>query len=233
MDLWLHHNAAGAAMLRVGHIMLVLMAVVSSSAGAEVARQIGWEDLVPKAAPLHHPLKGLSRPQREALEELAWIREQQNQRPPEEAMEDERDAAELMGKLKAQGVDAKALLRRYDDFVNEIVRRGETVVGELDGQLVRLAGYALPLENSQSGVKEFLLVPYVGACIHVPPPPPNQIVLVSLGKAFELKDYFTPVWVTGRMTVGRLTKSLELVDGASSIAMGYSMAGVSVEPYKN
>jgi hypothetical protein len=113
----------------------------------------------------------------------------------------------------------------------EIVRRGETIVGELDGKLVRLAGYALPLENSASGVKEFLLVPYVGACIHVPPPPPNQIVFVSLDKAFEIEDYFSPVWVTGRLTVARSLRSLTLVDGSSNIAMGYSLSGVSVEPY--
>jgi hypothetical protein len=218
-------------MFRIASIALTLIALFGSSAGAEAPRQIGWQDLVPKAAPLRDPLKGLPRPQREALEELAWIREQLSQGPPEETMADKRDAADLTRKLKAQGVDAETLLRQYDDFVMEIVRRGETIVGELDGKLVRLAGYALPLENSASGVKEFLLVPYVGACIHVPPPPPNQIVFVSLDKAFEIEDYFSPVWVTGRLTVARSLRSLTLVDGSSNIAMGYSLSGVSVEPY--
>ena len=55
-----------------------------------------------------------------------------------------------------------------------------SVVEELDGQTVRIPGYLLPLELIGDRVNEFLLVPYVGACIHVPPPPLNQIVSVKI-----------------------------------------------------
>ncbi len=48
----------------------------------------------------------------------------------------------------------------------------------LDGQMVRLHGYVVPLEDPKGELKEFLLVPYLGACIHTPPPPENQIVHV-------------------------------------------------------
>jgi uncharacterized protein len=50
-------------------------------------------------------------------------------------------------------------------------------------------------------VKEFLLVPFVGACIHVPPPPPNQIVYVKAEKGFEVSGSFDPVYVTGTLKV--------------------------------
>ncbi|OHC44405.1 MAG: hypothetical protein A3J25_09630, partial [Pseudomonadales bacterium RIFCSPLOWO2_02_FULL_63_210] len=54
------------------------------------------------------------------------------------------------------------------------------VVKELDGQAVKLPGYIVPLDVTDEGrVTEFLLVPYFGACIHVPPPPSNQIVHVT------------------------------------------------------
>lgn len=73
-------------------------------------------------------------------------------------------------------------------------------VMELDGQYVKLPGYVVPLESDEGGLlSEFLLVPYFGACIHVPPPPPNQIVYVKLRKPFMLRSMADPYWVTGRI----------------------------------
>jgi len=59
---------------------------------------------------------------------------------------------------------------------------------ELQGSRIRLPGYVVPLEYSRVGIREFLLVPYFGACIHSPPPPANQIVLVSLQKPAPLQS---------------------------------------------
>lgn len=73
------------------------------------------------------------------------------------------------------------------------------VVSELDGKDVEISGYVVPLDFDATQVKEFLLVPYVGACIHVPPPPANQIVYVNSAKGFELKGLFAPVKVTGKL----------------------------------
>lgn len=70
----------------------------------------------------------------------------------------------------------------------------------LNGQYVKLPGYVVPLESDAGGeLREFLLVPYFGACIHVPPPPSNQIVYVKLKKPWLLKSMEDPVWVTGTM----------------------------------
>ena len=58
---------------------------------------------------------------------------------------------------------------------------------------VRLPGYVVPLANAQDGrLTEFLFVPYYGACIHVPPPPPNQIVHVVLPRPIEMPDMYSP-----------------------------------------
>ena len=54
------------------------------------------------------------------------------------------------------------------------------VVKALDGQSVSLPGFVVPLEGDSELITEFLLVPYFGACIHVPPPPPNQLVHVTI-----------------------------------------------------
>ena len=71
------------------------------------------------------------------------------------------------------------------------------VVAELDGKRVHIGGYVVPLDFDATTVKEFLLVPFVGACIHVPPPPANQIIYVKTEKGFEVAGQFDPVTVTG------------------------------------
>lgn len=73
------------------------------------------------------------------------------------------------------------------------------VVKKLDKQKLKIPGYMIPIKFNASSVTEFLLVPYVGACIHTPPPPENQIVYVTLKKPFESKDLWAPVWVSGIM----------------------------------
>jgi uncharacterized protein len=94
---------------------------------------------------------------------------------------------------------------------------------ELNGARLRLPGYVVPLETSAGGLKEFLLVPYFGACIHTPPPPANQIVHVKLAKPASFKT-MDAVWVSGVLSTGRNDSPM----GVS----GYAMAGEVVEPYR-
>jgi hypothetical protein len=75
------------------------------------------------------------------------------------------------------------------------------VVTALDGKRVRIGGYVVSLDFDATKVKEFLLVPFVGACIHVPPPPANQIVYIKSAEGFEVTGQFEPVWVTGTLKV--------------------------------
>jgi hypothetical protein len=187
--------------------------------------------LVPEAPPLEDPLESLPERQRGPLLELGWIQLMEREGQTEIVRAASSARAELTRKLEKQGVDIEGLLQKYDSFLAEITRRGETVVDALDQQLIRMPGYALPLEFSGTGVKEFLLVPYVGACIHVPPPPPNQIVYVRVDKTFTPTDQYTPVWVTGRLAAKPMQKSVMLVDGRSNVHMGYELDGAKVEPY--
>lgn len=99
------------------------------------------------------------------------------------------------------------------------------VVEELGGRQVKLPGFIVPLEMDATKITQFLLVPYFGACIHVPPPPANQIVHVVMrdGKAFEGR-LFDTVWVRGTMRIERL--SSELGDA------GYRLENATVAPYE-
>ena len=98
------------------------------------------------------------------------------------------------------------------------------VVAELNGRKVRIGGYVVPLDFDATKVTEFLLVPFVGACIHVPPPPANQIIYVKSAAGITLKGEFDPVYVTGTIsTEGQFTGLAET---------GYSIAADSVDSRK-
>jgi hypothetical protein len=102
--------------------------------------------------------------------------------------------------------------------------RPPELVTELNGQYVSIGGYVVPLDFEATTVKEFLLVPFVGACIHVPPPPVNQIIYVKTGKGFEVGSQFEAVTVTGKITT-----SVAFTGLADA---GYTMEAANVEPIK-
>lgn len=98
-------------------------------------------------------------------------------------------------------------------------------VEALDGQVVRMPGYILPLDYAEQGeAREFLLLPYHGACVHYPPPPPNQIVYLRSPEPIRYASLWEPVWVEGRMEIERVDTDLA--------ATAYAMAVRSVEPYE-
>lgn len=88
---------------------------------------------------------------------------------------------------------------------------------------VRIPGFAVPLSDGLSSIKEFLLVPNQMACIHVPAPPPNLVVMVELEKGRSIRELSGPLWVEGVLEV----KKSDSTYGAAA----YEMKAVSVEPY--
>ena len=95
----------------------------------------------------------------------------------------------------------------------------------LEGATVRLPGFIVPLEAVKSGdVSEFLLVPYFGSCIHVPPPPPNQIVYVHTGKRAGIESIYDAYWITGKLHLQTKTTRL----GATA----YELSAEKIEVYK-
>ena len=91
-------------------------------------------------------------------------------------------------------------------------------VKELNGKKIRIPGHTVPFEyGADAQIKEFLLVPYFGACIHSPPPPPNQTVFVMADKPIKMKDLAQAVWIEG--TIYTQTQSSDLADAAYTIKL--------------
>ncbi|MCB1960557.1 MAG: DUF3299 domain-containing protein [Rhodocyclaceae bacterium] len=99
------------------------------------------------------------------------------------------------------------------------------VVPELNGQRVRMAGFLVRLEGDEKHIREFLLVPYFGACIHVPPPPANQVVHVIPEQPVPVGPEMGAVWVNG--TIRLAASKTDLGDA------GYRIDAVAVEPYRD
>lgn len=94
----------------------------------------------------------------------------------------------------------------------------------LSGQVVRIAGYVVPLDDASQEDAEFLLVPYYGACVHTPPPPPNQMVLVEMeGRRRVRLDLFEAIWLEGVL-------GIDLVESLYGTA-GFTIKGQRVSPY--
>lgn len=103
--------------------------------------------------------------------------------------------------------------------------RSTGVRTDWNGRMVRLSGFIIPLDYSGTGISAFMLVPYVGACIHVPPPPANQLVLVTTERPYESNALFAPVTVTGMF--GTASTSTQLAD------VGYAMSADRITSYRS
>lgn len=119
--------------------------------------------------------------------------------------------------------DSDKRVQKLYDRMREVWDNAPTVPS-LAGKEVKLPGYLVPLERDKAGIREFLLVPYFGACIHTPPPPANQIIHVRSAKPVKGLRTMDAIWVSGTLGLERNKSEM----GAS----GYSMAAKKVTKYK-
>jgi len=95
---------------------------------------------------------------------------------------------------------------------------------KLDGKTVRVPGFVVPLDDAAEEGAEFLLVPYYGACVHTPPPPPNQMAFVQMaGKRSVRLGLFDAIWMEGTLRV----KNVDSPYGQ----VGFEIEGLSMKPY--
>ena len=180
----------------VSTLILVFMTMRAMSVSADQSQTVQWTDLMPK----------------EDID--AFLN------PPSYVtdVEDGSDEDLISGQLKYNPKN-----KPNDPYQKALV--STQVVSEMNGKVIRIPGFVVPLEfDDEQVITQFFLVPFFGACIHVPPPPPNQIIYVNYPKGMKLDVLYEPLWITGK-----LKTSLTENDIAVS---AYSLEMQAFEEYK-
>jgi hypothetical protein len=177
------------------------------AATADAPMALAWEDLMPEG-------------EEARLEALyAEFYESFEQR----MMADQQSLMDAAG-VDAETTDISSLIEEGSDD-DQMTQIGTfNAVAELNGKHVRIPGYVVPFDFSlDSSHSEFLLVPYFGACLHTPPPPPNQMLFIKADPKAKIGNINDPVWLEGTLSTGRFDSDL----GNSA----YELTLTKIEPY--
>jgi len=154
----------------------------------------------------------------ETIEEISWDKLIPADYNPQEAIG---EYTEQLAKLQDDDIEAAVI---YGKIQAELDNAPVNMA--LDGKVIKIPGFVAPLENDNGVINEFLLVPYFGACIHTPPPPMNQTVMIKAkkGQGVKSEDSSLAVWITG---------TLKVVEERTNIgAAGYRIENAVIEPYE-
>ncbi len=112
--------------------------------------------------------------------------------------------------------------RLYDELMQSLA--SAPVVDAMNGRMVSIPGFVVPLEGEGDQIDRFFLVPYFGACIHVPPPPSNQIVDVHYEPGTRVDSLYDAVLISGRLTTEVFSHEMGTA--------GYRLEAYRIEPYE-
>ncbi|MEZ9302759.1 DUF3299 domain-containing protein [Vibrio breoganii] len=202
--------------------LLFIFASFSTSS----AEMIQWKDFIPPATETIE-LPALSKPQVSHLYNILNYRNTSQRRDMSDA--ESQQYQKDIDALRTSGYEADDLLKLRDEALAIERRRLSTVNMQLNLSNVSIPGFLVPLEMEGMLTTKFLLVPTAGACIHTPPPPANQTVIVELEKGFELQDLYKVIVVTGDIVTKQQDLPISFIDGTEVVSTGYSMSAVSVE----
>ncbi|MGR3636170.1 MAG: DUF3299 domain-containing protein [Shimia sp.] len=210
------------------HALAAALLLSATFAQASDPESVDWVDLTPPFTSYENPFAALSSAQMNRLAHLLQLETLADTGTDATAAE---DAAILRKELKADGMDVDFLFAERLRIIELRTREATDPNVDIVGRNIRIPGYLLPLDIKDGKAVEFLLVPTVGACIHTPPPPANQIVHVSYPQGFEASGLYAPIWISGEIKSEPQEKSLWLVDGNANVDITYTMIAAVVEPY--
>ena len=178
-------------------IYLIIFMLFSLNANTSDYKEIIWDDLIPEA-------------ELEIMKQISSLLTNPHQ--PLDPNADIRD-------------DINSAMNQVNDPDVQGVMNSINVRPEMNNQSVSIPGFVVPLEtNDENAITEFFLVPYFGACIHVPPPPPNQIIFVRYEKGLEVEGIWMPFEIKGKLFT-------EMMENDTAIS-AYSFVADDVVEYK-
>ena len=206
--------------------IISFLALLLSSFYSANFTEITWQDLIPHSEEIVDPFKELSPEVLEDLKSLVRLRNKMGTTPSESNLSREK---EIEDKLSKGGIDYDKLLDQRLQIIESRYEASIATVQKLNGKSVSISGFMLPLEIMNNETSEFLLVPWVGACIHTPPPAGNQIVYVKLKEPLKISGLYDAVSVKGKLIIQSNNKELFLKDGNGSIGSSYTIIPEELE----
>lgn len=207
------------------------LALTVSAAFAERA-VLDWPDLIDQEAQqFEDPYRDLSAEQLTALVEVARLQSQlDGATSTSERTTLEGHLTDAKAAFEQDGIDADWLIAQR--WVVAERRKTAAWAGNqgVDGQEIRLGGFVIPAPADANGRPTVYLVPERGMCSHMPPPPPNQMVMVHLVGDWRPQSIYEPVRVTGTMSLQPTEREVVVVDGPVRMQAAFIMNATKIEP---
>ncbi|MEM1001526.1 MAG: DUF3299 domain-containing protein [Bacteroidota bacterium] len=207
--------------------LIIVTLLITTALSAQDYKLLTWKDLEPEQD-FEDPYEKLELAQLRQLGELAYYRE------IEQIAKDELTPYELKRKdslakwLTEAKVDYEYLFKIRPKVEEMRAKMANNMNKKLDNTNIEISGYLLPLNFNQGKANEFLLVPWVGACIHTPSPPKNQIIYVKTLEWMDAIELYDPVVLSGLLEVEDRVSELFLGDGTADISTGYNVSNGTV-----
>ncbi len=205
-------------------VLLLCALMLASNVWAQTV--LMWDELRPKVDTFKDPFAELTSDQLYDLGRIARLDMKK------ELSQDEQDERiTLEADLEKQGIDVEYLFGMRAAVSEQRRKMAMTPKQELDGGTYRVPGFITPIEFDNEKITQFFLVPTGGACVHTPPPPANQIILVDFPEGLKIRSMYEPVWVEGKMSVEATSNDVLYSDGEAAIDSAYTMKATLIEDY--
>ena len=201
----------------------MLFLLTSLSVSAKEVTTIEWVDLIPPAdlEILTNPPKSITDiPHGQDFPELS------SEFPSEDELDQlSNSISNAIGDAVNNAEGNSSPIPSPEEQAYAAALKSTNVNAEYDQKSIRLPGFVVPVEyNDDQVITEFFLVPYFGACIHVPPPPPNQIIYVKYPQGLELTALYDPFWIEGAMKTQIIQNDIAL--------SAYAIDASGIKPYE-
>jgi len=208
--------------------ILMILCFCVSFVYAQGYQAIEWDDLEGKVEAYDDPFEKLNEDQIYNLSVIYEIERMDKSQIDKYLLE---DMAEAKKSLKKDNIDIKYYFEQAEIIAKKREAESKLTNATLNNRKVELNGFSLALGLNEGKIQEFLFVPYLGACIHSPAPPLNQILYVKSVKPVKVEDRYEPLTIRGTLQIKQNKNKLFLTDGEDEIQSGYSFLADEVLPF--
>ncbi|MCW8335831.1 DUF3299 domain-containing protein [Vibrio paucivorans] len=213
-------------------LSFIVSAAMVTPAMADDATVTYWHELTPSMVTVEDPFAALDQNQMFDVATLARYQEAKQQEGFVESKQATKDIALIKARLADDGIDVEHLFKKREEIMQQREKLATLPNQDVLDANRKIPGFITPIEMDGTKVTKFFLVPTAGACIHTPPPPPNQLVMIDYPQGIELVTLATPVWVEGTLVAEGSVENVNYSDGAADVESVYSMNAEDVAFYQ-